>query len=305
MKISVIGAGNVGATLAMRIVESDMADVVLVDIADGLAKGKAVDISDAAPIVGHEKKIEGTEDFSKIKDSDVVVMTAGLARKPGMSRDDLIGKNAEIIGSVAKAISSNAPNAIVIVVTNPLDVMTYHMLKSTAFNKNKIIGMAGTLDSSRFINILAEELKVDRKSLSTFVLACHGDSMVPLLSLTTVDGKPLKEMLSEEKIEEAVKRTKFRGGEIVGYLKTGSAYYSTSAAVIQILNAIKNDTDTLLPVSVYLDGEYDIKGCCLGVPVKIGKNGINEIVKFDLTDKETSELKESAKKTIEMLGILS
>ncbi|MDD4202893.1 MAG: malate dehydrogenase [Candidatus Omnitrophica bacterium] len=305
MKISVIGAGNVGATLAMRIVESNMADVVLVDILDGLAKGKAVDISDAAPILGHEKNIEGTTDISKIKDSDVVVMTAGLARKPGMSRDDLIGKNAAIIGAVAQAIRINCPKAIVVVVTNPLDVMTYHMIKITGFSKNKVLGMAGTLDSSRLINILAEQLNVERKSIETIVLACHGDTMVPVLSATKVNGRPLYEVLPKEKIEEVINKTKFRGSEIVEYLKTGSAYYSTSAGVLQILNAIKNDTDQILPVSAYLDGEYEIKECCLGVPVKIGRNGINEIVEITLTAEERAALQESAQKTIEMIRVLS
>ncbi|MDD5440900.1 MAG: malate dehydrogenase [Candidatus Omnitrophica bacterium] len=304
MKISVIGAGNVGATLAMRIAESDIADVLLVDIVDGLAKGKAIDMSDAAAIVKHERKILGTTNFDDIAGSDIVVMTAGLARKPGMTRDDLIKKNADIIRSVAEKIKVNCPDALVIVVTNPLDVMVYEMLKTTGFDKSRVIGMAGTLDGARFINILSEKTGVPRSKIKTYVLACHGDGMVPLLSKTTIADKKITDVLSEQEINECVDKTKFRGGEVVQYLKTGSAYYSPSAGVLDILVSIKNNDKRTLAVSAFLTGEYGISGICFGVPAVIGSNGIEKIVELTITEQEKTDLLKSAEKTKEMIDSL-
>jgi len=304
MKISVIGAGNVGATLAMRIAESDIADVLLVDIVDGLAKGKAIDMSDAAAIVKHERKILGTTNFDDIAGSDIVVMTAGLARKPGMTRDDLIKKNADIIRSVAEKIKVNCPDTLVIVVTNPLDVMVYEMLKTTGFDKSRVIGMAGTLDGARFINILSEKTGVPRSKIKTYVLACHGDSMVPLLSKTTIADKKITDVLSEQEINECVDKTKFRGGEVVQYLKTGSAYYSPSAGVLDILVSIKNNDKRTLAVSAFLTGEYGISGICFGVPAVIGSNGIEKIVELTITEQEKTDLLKSAEKTKEMIDSL-
>lgn len=304
MKISIIGSGNVGATLAMRTLESGLGDVVLVDIVEGLPQGKALDISDAGPIMGYENKIIGTNDFQDIKNSDIVVITAGLARKPGMSREDLIQKNALIIKDVVLKIKGLCRDPIVIVVTNPLDVMAYYVYKIGDFDKNKVIGMAGTLDSARFRNLIAKELNVPHTKIQTLVLGCHGDAMVPVVSSTSVDKRPLTDIIGQEKIDQLVRRTQKRGAEIVARLKTGSAYYSPSAGVLQILNAIKTDSQNVLCVSTLLQGEYGVEGCFLGVPAKIGENGVREIVKIELTDEELKALHLSAEKTRRALSLL-
>jgi len=304
MKISIIGAGNVGATLAMRVVESDIADVTLIDIVPGLAAGKAIDISDSSPIIGHEKKIAGSEDFDAMSGSDAVVITAGLARKPGMSRDDLVHKNAEIIKTVALKIKSLCKDAIVIVVTNPLDVMAYHAYRILGSDRSRVMGMAGTLDAARFKNIIAEELNVPRSSIETLVLGCHGDTMVPLISKTLVDKKPLQSVVKPEVIERIVQRTKDRGAEVVALLKTGSAYYSPSAGVLEILRAVKNDSGAVLTVSALLSGEYGLRDCFLGVPACIGRHGIRKIVEVDMNEREKKEFAVSAEKTRELLKIL-
>jgi len=304
MKISVIGAGNVGATLAMRILESGIGDVVLVDIVEGLANGKALDISDAAPIMGHEKTISGTTDYKEIKGSDVVVVTAGFPRKPGMSRKDLISKNIPIMDAIVKNVKSFCKDAIIIVVTNPLDVISYYIYKSGFFPKEKVIGMAGTLDASRFSNLVAEELSVPRRDIKCYVLGSHGDTMVPVVSKSSVSGEPLRRKMNEDAIKRLVKRTKKRGAEIVANLKMGSAYYSPSAGVLEILKAINEDSGKVLCVSTLLEGEYGISGCFLGVPVRIGKAGILEIVQLDLEEEESKALKLSAEKTKQTLGLV-
>ena len=305
MKISIIGAGNVGATLAMRVAESSIADVVLVDIVDGLAQGKALDISDAAPILGHEKRIIGTTSYEAIKGSDVVVITAGFPRKPGMSREDLIAKNAPILKAITEKIKIFAKNAVIVVVTNPLDIMSYYVFRISGFSKSKIIGMAGTLDGARFRTLIAEELNVPRSKVETYLLGSHGDTMVPLISKTTVNNKPLKEVAQKEVLDKLVERTRKRGAEIVSYLKSGSAYYSPSAGVLEILRAIKEDSNKVLCCSALLEGEYGISDCFIGAPVKIGKNGISEIIEFDLDKEEMMAFKESADKTKKSLCSLT
>lgn len=304
MKVSIIGAGNVGSTLAMRVVESGIADVVLLDIIEGLPQGKALDISDAAPIIGHEKNIIGTTDYEDIKGSDIVVITAGFPRKPGMSREDLINKNAPILKEVATRIKTFCKDSIIIVVTNPLDVMCYYAYKVSDFDKSRIIGMAGTLDTARFKNLIAQELNVPRSKIETFVLGSHGDTMVPLLSKTFVGRRPLKQFMKTEKIDGLIERTRKRGAEIVSYLKTASAYYSPSAGVFEILKSIKEDSKNILCVSAFLEGEYGISDCFLGVPARIGKDGILEIVELKLENEEEKALKKSADKTKAVLSYL-
>lgn len=294
-KVSVVGAGAVGATLAQRILESGIADVALIDIAKNIAFGKALDLLDASPIVGHEMHITGTDDYRAIEKSDVVVITAGFPRKPGMTREDLVAKNASIVREVSVNINKNAPSAIVVIVTNPLDTMTYLAYKTTGFDRNKVMGMAGVLDGSRFINLLAEELKVPRSSISTLILGSHGDTMVPLLSHTKISGKPIEKVMSADKLEQIVKRTCDRGAEIVGLLGTGSAYYSPSAAAFKMVDAILGDKKLELVASAYLKGEYFLNDVCTGVPCRIGRKGIEKILELEITDSEKAAFIKSAK----------
>lgn len=303
-KISIIGAGAVGATLAQRILENGMADVVLVDIAKGIAYGKALDLLDAAPIIGHERDILGTDDYSEIKNSRVVVVTAGFPRKPGMTREELIAKNSSIVMDVSQKVKTCAPDAIVIVVTNPLDTMTYLACKTTGFKRGKVFGMAGVLDASRFIYLVSRELKVPPASVKTYILGSHGDTMVPVISKTTVSGKPIQKIMEKDKLEAIVKRTRERGAEIVSYLGLGSAYYSPSAAVFRMLDTILGNKKEVHVVSAYLDGEYGLRDICIGVPCMLGKNGIDRIVEIDLSKDEAADLRESAqviKSSIELL----
>ena len=293
-KISIIGAGAVGSTLAQRVLDSGLADVVLVDIVKNMAFAKALDMADAAPIVGTERSIIGTDSYKDIESSDIVIITAGFPRKPGMTREELIAKNAAIVREVSNNIKMHAPSSIVIVVTNPLDTMTYLAHKTLGFKKEKVFGMAGVLDASRFIYLLSDELKVKRSSVETYILGSHGDTMVPVLSKTKIGGKPIARLLSKEKIEAIVRRTRDRGAEIVGLLGSGSAYYSPSAAVFKIISAvIKNSKETLV-VSAYLNGEYGLQDLYIGVPCKIGKSGIEKIVELELAEDEALALKMSA-----------
>lgn len=294
-KIAVIGAGAVGATLAQRLFESGLADVVLVDILKNIACGKALDLLDASPITGTEKSIVGTDDYKEIQGSDIVVVTAGLPRKPGMTREDLISRNAAIVKDVAAKIKTHAPRAIVIVVTNPLDTMTYLTYKTTGFDKTKVLGMAGVLDSSRFIAIIADELKIRRSSVKTCVMGSHGDTMVPVISKTFVNGKPLSSVLSGDKIDSIVKRTCDRGAEIVSLLGTGSAYYSPSAAALRMIRAIMDDRGEVITASVYLEGEYGLKDICMGVPCRLDSRGVVEVIEFDLSEQERVAFAASAK----------
>lgn len=293
-KVSIIGAGAVGATLAHRVLESGLADVALIDVVKGLACAKSFDLLDAAPIVGHEKHILGSESYEDIEDSDIVVITAGLTRKPGMTREDLIAKNAAIVKDISLKVKDCAPGSIVVVVTNPLDAMTYLAYKVTNFDRNKVFGMAGILDASRFVHLVSHELKVPRSSIETFILGSHGDTMVPVISHTRVQGKPITSLMSKETLDRIVKRTRDRGAEIVGLLGTGSAYYSPSAAVFRMIRAISGDTGERLVVSACLQGEYGLNDICIGVPCKIGKTGIKEIIELELSGEEDACLRRSA-----------
>lgn len=304
MKISIIGAGAVGATLAQRVVESGLADVALIDVAGKIATGKALDLLDASPILGHERNIAGSDDFTEMKGSGIVVITAGFPRKPGMSREDLIAKNASIIKDVSQKVKIHAPEAIVIVVTNPLDAMTFLAYKTTGFRREKIFGMAGVLDSSRFIYLISQELKVPRSSVKTCILGSHGDTMVPVTSKTTVSGKPIQKLIEKSKLDSIVKRTCDRGAEIVSYLGTGSAFYSPSAAVFAMLNSIVHDRKETLVASVCLNGEYGLKDICIGVPCVLGKSGIEKIVTIELTDEESAAFKKSAESIKNSIAIL-
>lgn len=294
MKISIIGAGNVGSLAAMRIAQLNIGDVFLVDIAKGMAFGKSLDLEDARPILRSHYNIYGSEDINNIRDSDVIVITAGLARRPGMTREELLLKNAQILKDVSLNIKKLAPKSIVIVVTNPLDLMTYFVLKTTGFSKNKVFGMGISLDASRFANIIAQELKVSVNDVEAVVIGAHGEAMLPLPRQTTVKGKSLSELLSKEMIKELTDRTVGRGAEIVAALGTGSAFFAPSAAIAEIVNVIAKDERKSIGVCAYLSGEYGIKDICIGVPCFLGKNGIEDIAELDLNKEEGDRLKDSA-----------
>ncbi len=293
-KISVIGGGNVGATAAFLAAQKELGDVALVDIVEGLPQGKGLDMWEAAPVEMFDSFVLGGNDYSIIKNSDVVIVTAGLARKPGMTREDLLKKNAEIIGGVAGEIKKNAPDSIVIMVTNPLDVMTYHTWKTTGFDAKRVMGQAGVLDSARFKAFIAMELNVSVEDISTMVLGGHGDTMVPLTRYTSVSGIPLCELMDEAKIEELVERTRKGGAEIVGLLKTGSAFYAPAASAVVMAESIIKDKKRILPSSCYLSGQYGIEDMYIGVPAKLGKNGVEDIIELKLGDDELKALQDSA-----------
>jgi malate dehydrogenase len=294
-KITVVGAGHVGATTAQRLAELGIAnEVVLIDILEGVPKGKALDLREAAPVLGYDTRLSGGTDYGLTDGSDIVIVTAGLARKPGMSRDDLLKKNAEIVQGVAREIASRCPEAIVLVVSNPLDVMSYVTLKTTGFDRKRVIGMAGVLDTARFRSFIALELDVSVRDVSAFVLGGHGDSMVPLPRYSTVAGIPLPHLLSEDRIEALVDRTRKGGGEIVELLGSGSAYYAPSAAVVEMAEAILRDRNRILPCAAWLQGEYGLSDVYVGVPVKLGAGGIKEIVEIELTGEEKKALHASA-----------
>jgi malate dehydrogenase len=294
-KTTVVGGGNVGATTAMRIAEKELADVVLIDVVEGMPAGKALDLLHAAPIEGHDSKILGvTEDYQEAKDSDVIIITAGVPRKPGMSRDDLLSTNMRIIRLVIEQVRDVAPHAILIVVSNPLDAMCHVAYEVSGFQKSRVMGMAGILDSARFRAFIAMELNVSVENTHAFVLGGHGDTMVPLPRYSTVAGIPITELISPERIEAIVERTRKGGAEIVGLLKTGSAYYAPSSAAVEMVEAILKDKKKILPCAAYLEGEYGIKGLFMGVPVKLGKNGVEEIIEIKLTDEEYKALHRSA-----------
>jgi malate dehydrogenase len=294
-KVTVVGAGNVGATVAMRIAEKELADVVVVDILEGVPAGKALDLAEAAPIECHDAKITGvTNDYSFAKGSDIVIVTAGIPRKPGMSRDDLLTTNAGIMKSVITEIAPVAPDAILIIVSNPLDAMCHVAFDTSGFDKKKVIGMAGVLDSARFRAFIAMELNVSVENTHAFVLGAHGDTMVPLPRYSTVAGIPITELISAERIEAIIDRTRKGGGEIVSLLKTGSAYYAPASAATEMAEAILKDKKKILPCVTYLQGEYGIHNLFIGVPVKLGSAGVEEIIEIKLTDEENEALKRSA-----------
>jgi len=294
-KVTVVGAGFVGATAAQRLVEKELAHVVLIDIAEGMPQGKALDMMESASVEHFDATIKGTNDYQDTTGSDLVIITAGLARKPGMSRDDLLFKNAEILSSIVDQIVSRSPNAVLLIVTNPLDVMTYLAWKRSGFEPKRVIGMAGVLDSARYNAFISMELGVSQKDVRAMVLGGHGDSMVPVPSISTVNGIPITQLISKERIEAINQRTRDGGAEIVKLLKTGSAYYAPSAAVVAMAEAILRDTGRVLPCCVYLNGEYGIKGVFGGVPVKLGAGGVKEILEVHLTSFELEALKKSCK----------
>jgi len=294
MKISVIGAGNVGSLTAMRLAQSCLGDILLVDIARGLALGKSLDLEDARPILSADYNIKGTEEISGIKDSDIIVITAGLARKPGMTREDLLLKNSRILKDISLNIRSLAPDSIVIVVTNPLDLMTWLVLKATGFNKNKVFGMGVSLDAARFANIIANEFNLSVNDVEAVVIGAHGEAMLPLPGQTKVKGVELDRFTDKAKIGLLVDKTVKRGAEIVSALGSGSAFFAPSAAIARIVSAIVKDEKKTIGVCAYLDGEYGIKDTCIGVPCKLGKNGIEDIIELDLAKEEAERFKESA-----------
>ena len=294
-KVSVIGAGNVGATTALLIAQRELADVVLTDIVEGIPQGKGLDMTEAAPVGRFDAKVKGTNDYSDISDSDVVVVTAGFPRKPGMSRLDLLQKNAAVIGDVSQNIAEYAPESIVIMVTNPVDIMTYHAWKVTGFPCSRVVGQAGILDSARFAAFIAMELDVSVEDISAMVLGGHGDEMVQLPRYTTVSGISITELLPSETIDKLIERTRKGGSEIVGLLKTGSAFYAPAAAITQMVEAILKDKKRILPCSAHLDGEYGVDDVYIGVPAKLGTSGVEEIIELKLTDDELALLQASAK----------
>jgi malate dehydrogenase len=305
MKVTVIGAGNVGAKAVYYIAEKNIADIVMVDVVDGLAGSKALDFLHAAPLRGYEVRIRGTTDFGEIEGSDVVVMTAGIARKPGMDRMDLLKTNAGIASNAAREIAARAPNAVVIVVTNPLDVIAMVMLRETGFALRKVVGMAGVLDSTRFRWFIAEKLGVWPGDVQAMVLGGHGDEMVPLTRSTSVGGIPLDQLLAAADVEALVKRTRTGGAEIVSLLKTGSAFYAPGASVAKMVEAVIKDERRLFPASAYLRGEYGYRDIYLGVPVVMGRNGVERIVELPLAEEERKALDSSAeavKKGLEELS---
>lgn len=292
-KITIVGAGNVGATCAHWAAAKELGDIVLIDVAEGMPQGKALDLMEAAPVEGFDCHIIGSNDYADTKDSDLVIVTAGIARKPGMSRDDLLNTNAKIAADVAKNIARYSPNAYVIVVSNPVDVITYVIYKTAGFAPNKVMGMAGVLDSARYRTFVALELGISFEDVSAFVLGGHGDDMVPLVRYTYAGGIPIEKLISKERIDAIVERTRKGGAEIVSYLKTGSAYYAPAASVIQMAEAILKDKKRILPVAAYLDGQYGESNIFAGVPAVIGGSGVEKIIEVDLTAEEKSALAKS------------
>ena len=294
-KITVVGAGNVGATTAQRVAEKELArTVVMVDVAEGIPQGKGLDQWQSAPIEGYDSRIVGSNTYDESAGSDLVIITAGIARKPGMSRDDLLNTNAGIVKSVAEQVKATSPKAIVIVVSNPLDVMCYVALKATGFPRERVIGMAGVLDTARYRAFLAEALDVSVRDIQAMVLGGHGDTMVPLISYTSVSGIPVTQLMDRAKLDAIVDRTRNGGAEIVKYLKTGSAYYAPSAGAVQMAEAIVNDQRRILPCAAWLQGEYGMKDLFLGVPCKLGKGGLQKIIEVELTKDERASLEKSA-----------
>jgi malate dehydrogenase len=305
-KITVVGAGNVGATAAHWIAAKELADVVLVDIVEGVPQGKALDLAETAPIEGFDVNLRGSQGYEETAGSDIVIITAGLARKPGMSRDDLLKTNADIVGNCAEQVAKYSPDAILIIVSNPLDAMCQVALKRTGFPKHRVIGMAGVLDSARMRCFLAEALDVSVENVTAFVLGGHGDTMVPLPRYSTCAGIPVTELLPAEQLDAIVKRTASGGAEIVALLKTGSAYYAPSSAAVEMAEAILKDKKKILPCAAYLEGEYGVNGLYVGVPCKLGKNGLEQIIEISLTTEERIALHKSAgavKELVDVLGI--
>jgi malate dehydrogenase len=303
-KISIVGSGNVGATAAHWIASKELADVVLIDIIEGVPQGKALDLLEAMPIEKRDSYVIGTNDYADTANSDIVVITAGIPRKPGMSRDDLLNTNYKIMADVVGKVVKYSPNCILIVVSNPLDAMAQAAYKLSKFPRERVIGMAGVLDSARFRTFIADELKVSVENVTAFVLGGHGDTMVPLPRYSTVAGIPITELIAPDRLAQLVQRTRDGGAEIVKYLKTGSAYYAPSSAVTEMAEAILKDKKKILPCAAYLEGEYGIKGLYVGVPVKLGAKGIEQIIQIKLTSEEQAGLNKSAEAVKELVGVI-
>jgi malate dehydrogenase len=303
-KVTVVGAGNVGATAAQRLAEKQLCDVVLVDIVEGVPQGKALDLAEAAAIEKHDSHLTGTNGYDQTTDSDIVIITAGIPRKPGMSRDDLISTNAGIVRNVTQEVASRSPEAILIIVSNPLDAMCHVAYDACGFSQQRVIGMAGVLDSARFRAFISMELNVSVENTHAFVLGGHGDTMVPLPRYSTVAGIPITELLAKDRIDALVKRTRNGGAEIVGLLKTGSAYYAPASAAVEMAESILKDKKKILPCAAYLQGEYGIQDLFIGVPVKLGAKGIEEIIEITLTEEEQQALKKSADSVQELKDLL-
>ncbi len=303
-KVTVVGAGNVGANCALRVAEKELADVVLVDVVEGVPQGKGLDLAQSGPVQGYDVTITGCNDYAPTKDSDIVIITAGLARKPGMSRDDLLFANYDVVRSATEQIVAYSPNAILILVTNPLDAMCWTSWTVSKFPKQRVIGMAGVLDTARYRTFIGEALGVSVQNVQAMVLGGHGDTMVPLVRLTSVSGIPLTELMSAEQIEAIVQRTRTGGAEIVKHLKTGSAYYAPSAAAVEMAESILKDQKKVLPCAAYLEGEYGIHDLFVGVPCKLGAAGIEKIYEIKLTADEQTELNKSAAAVKELIDVL-
>jgi malate dehydrogenase len=303
-KITVVGAGNVGATLTQRLAERNYADIVLVDIVEGLAQGKALDMLEAGPIVGYDSVVTGTNGYEETAGSDVVLITSGVARKPGMSRDDLVMTNAKIVASVARQVAEKSPDAVIVVVSNPLDAMAQVTRAVSGFPRQRVVGMAGVLDTARFRTFIAQELHASVLDVAAYVLGGHGDTMVPLTSLTTVAGVPVSDLVGAERLESIVQRARDGGAEIVALLKTGSAYYAPSAAAAQMTDAILLDTRQVLPCAVYLEGEYGIRGLYTGVPARLGTGGVLEVVEVALSDADRAALHRSAASVQQLVELM-
>jgi len=303
-KVTVVGAGNVGANCALRIAEKELADVVLVDIMEGVPQGKGLDLLESGPVQGYDVNVTGANDYEPTANSDVVVITAGFPRKPGMSRDDLLLANYEIVKNATEQAAKYSPNAILVLVTNPLDAMCWAAQRVSGFPRNRVIGMAGVLDTARFRTFIAQELQVSVENVTAVVLGGHGDTMVPLVRLSSVSGIPLTELMDAETLQRLVARTQNGGAEIVKYLKTGSAYYAPSAATIEMVESILKDKKKVLPCAALLEGEYGINGLYVGVPVKLGAGGIEKIYEIKLSDEESAALHKSSAAVQELVDVL-
>ncbi|HAI09258.1 MAG TPA: malate dehydrogenase [Dehalococcoidia bacterium] len=303
-KVTVVGAGNVGATTALRIQQLGYADVVLVDVVEDLPQGKGLDMLEAGPINGTDATVTGSNSYDASADSDIVVITAGIARRPGMSRDDLLLTNMRITSSVTEQVVKFSPNCIIIAVTNPLDAMVQNVFETSGFPRNRVFGMAGILDTARYRTFIAQELDVSVEDVQALVLGGHGDDMVPLVRYTSVGGIPITELMAEEKIDQLVARTRAGGGEIVALLKEGSAYYAPSAAITQMVEAVLLDKKRILPACAYLTGEYGINGLCVGVPVKLGSAGVEQVMQIGLTEDERTALQSSAASVQELVDVM-
>ena len=303
-KVTVVGSGNVGATVAHRLADKQLADVVMIDILEGVPQGKGLDLLEAGPIEGYDVRVKGTNNYADTANSDLVVMTAGFPRKPGMSRDDLLKANYDVVKSAIEQAVKYSPDSILIVVTNPLDAMAQTAYKVSGVSKNRVIGMAGVLDTARYRTFIAEALSVSVQNVQGFVLGGHGDAMVPVPRYTTVAGIPVGELMPKEQLDQIITRTRNGGAEIVNLLKAGSAYYAPSAAVVEMIDAIFNDRKKILPCAAYLEGEYGIKGLFVGVPVKLGARGIEQIIQIKLTPDEQAALQKSADAVKELVDVI-